>query len=593
MIQNAKLDEWIEKVKALTTPDRVVVCDGTPEEYARLCDQLVDKGTFVRLNPEKRPNSFAAFSDPSDVARVEDRTFICSKSPEDAGPTNNWKDPDEMMAILGEKFRGCMQGRTLYVVPFCMCEPDSKLAMFGVEFTDSEYVVVNMHLMTRMGPNITARFNEGIDFCPAVHSVGAPLEPGQEDVSWPCNDEKYICHFPEIREIWSYGSGYGGNALLGKKCLALRIASVVAKENGWYAEHMLILAITPAKRRKFYIAAAFPSGCGKTNMAMLKPNLVGWTSGVVGDDIAWMWPDEEGRIRALNPEHGFFGIAPMTSYKTNPVMMKGLRENAIFTNVALTEDGDVWWEGQTDEPPAGLMSWKKEEWTLESGEPASHPNARFTVNIRSCPMLDQNAYKPEGVVLDAILFGGRRGDIPVVREAQSWNQGVLFGASLSSETTAASVGQTGKLRHDPFAMLPFCGYHMGDYFQHWIELGKQEGVRLPKIFYVNWFKKDEDGSLLWPGYGDNIRIVDWILKRVQNEARPVERAFGNVPQKSDLNLENMPKVDVDKLFDMPDKDVLVEVEGLRDYFAQFGDRCPEELFEELDKIQAIAQSEES
>ena len=585
-VRPAEVQAWVAEQAALLEPAEIVWVDGSTRERHELLQLLVANGTLEQLNPDLRPYSFIARSAESDVARLESRTFICTDDEADAGPTNNWREPAAMRAELTEVFRGAMRGRTMYVVPFAMGPIGSPMARFGVQLTDSPYVVVSVGTMTRMGDAALEQIARGASWVPAVHSVGAPLQPGQADVPWPCNDTKYIVHFPATREIWSYGSAYGGNAILAKKAYALRIASVMAREEGWLAEHMLIIKVTPPTGRSYHFAAAFPSACGKTNMAMMTPNLPGWTVETIGDDIAWLWIGADGRLRAINPEAGFFGVAPGTGLRTNPTAVDALWGNTIFTNVATTPEGDVWWEGLTDEKPARLTDWRGEQWTPASGHPAAHPNSRFTVSARQCPSIAEDWDDPEGVVIDAIIFGGRRAsNVPLVVEARDWDHGVFMGATIASEQTAAAEGTVGELRRDPFAMLPFAGYNMADYFAHWLDFGRRlrRSARVPRVFQVNWFRKGADGSFLWPGFGDNARVLEWMVARIDGQVGAIDSPIGSLPTPGGLTLDGLEIDDaaLDELFRVDPEAFLAEADDVEGFFASFGERLPVELQRQL------------
>ena len=586
--ENEKIIDFVAQWAEVMTPDHVVFCDGSQEEWDRLTKQLVDGGTFTQLNPEKKPNSFLALSDPADVARVESRTFICSETEDGAGPTNHWAEPNAMRKEMLEHYKGCMKGRTMYVIPFCMGPLGADDPKLGIEISDSAYVVVSMRIMTRMGEAALAKIGKDGEFVRGVHSVGAPLAPGQKDVAWPCNETKYITHFPETREIWSFGSGYGGNALLGKKCYALRIASVMARDEGWMAEHMLILKLTSPEGKAYYICAAFPSACGKTNLAMLQPTIPGWEAEVVGDDISWMRFGEDGRLYAVNPENGFFGVAPGTNYDSNPNAMRSMEPgNCIFTNVALTDDGDVWWEDMS-EPPAHLTDWHGNDWTPASDVTAAHPNSRYTVPITQCPVTAAEFNDPKGVPVSAMLFGGRRPDtVPLVSEAYSWNHGVYIGATLSSGQTAAAEGKVGSIRRDPMAMIPFIGYNVGDYLQHWIDMGEKGGDKMPKIFYVNWFRKNDDGKFLWPGFGDNSRVLKWIVDRLEGRVEADNTIVGQTARVEDLDLtglEGYTEDDVKAALAVHKADWERELPDLDAWFKKLGPKVPQEVLDEYEAL---------
>jgi phosphoenolpyruvate carboxykinase (GTP) len=586
-VKNTMLDKWIKEVADMCQPDDIYICNGSKEEYDQMTRQLLDSGIAIPL--KTRPNSFLFRSDPSDVARVEDNTYISTPTREEAGPTNNWIAPDELKKKMKDLYKGCMKGRTMYVIPFSMGPVGSPIAKIGVEISDSPYVVINMHIMTRVSDKVLELLGTDGEFIPCLHSIGAPLEEGQEDSKWPCApiEKKYISHFPQENLIWSYGSGYGGNALLGKKCLALRIASAIAKREGWMAEHMLILRLTNPEGKQYHIAAAFPSACGKTNLAMMQPSIPGWKCECVGDDIAWMKTGPDGRLYAINPENGFFGVAPGTSYETNPMAMDSLKENVIFTNCALTDEGDVWWEGMDGDPPKHAIDWKGNDWTPESETVAAHANARFTAPAAQCPVICEDWEKPEGVPIDIFIFGGRRSNVvPLVTEAYNWDHGVFLGSTAASETTAANIGAVGNLRRDPFAMKPFCGYHMGDYFQHWVEMGDTLGDKAPRCFYVNWFRKSEDGKFLWPGFSDNSRVLKWMCERVDGKAGANETPIGLLPKEGDIDTEGL-DLSADELKELLRIDAdawKAEIPDIENHFAIFGDRLPERLKKQLDEL---------
>ena len=588
-VKNVKLNNWIKEVADMCLPEDIYLCNGSKEEYDSMMAKLIANGSGIPL--KKKPNSFHFRTDPSDVARVEDRTFISTSSKDDAGPTNNWIAPGELKETMKKLYAGSMKGRTMYVIPFSMGPIGSPISKIGVEITDSPYVVCNMHIMTRVSSKVLDLIATDGDFVPCLHSIGAPLAKGQKDVPWPCApiDSKYISHFPEENLIWSYGSGYGGNALLGKKCLALRIASAVAKREGWLAEHMLILRLTNPEGKRYHIAAAFPSACGKTNLAMMQPSIKGWKCEFIGDDIAWMKIGADGRLYAINPESGFFGVAPGTSYKTNPMAMDTVKENTIFTNCAVTDDGDVWWEGMTDDEPAHAIDWKGNDWTPASKSDAAHPNARFTAPASQCPVICKDWENPEGVPIDIFIFGGRRGSVvPLVYEALSWKHGVFLGATAASETTSANIGAVGNLRRDPFAMKPFCGYNMGDYFQHWLDMGERLGSKAPRMFYVNWFRKSPDGLYLWPGFSDNSRVLKWMCERVDNKVSAKESPIGLLPMEGDLDMTglNIPSKDMEELIKVDVNEWKAEIPDIEAHFSTFGNRLPEELRRQLKELAA-------